>query len=82
MVSQESQLSVWFQPVWGPSAYAQPEVAFSTWAGALDAVEELRGILLHVSLKEELLSISCGGTSQQWTATGAGALGAADVGMA
>ena len=28
------------------------------------------------------LSISCGGTGQQWTATGTGALGAADLGMA
>ena len=28
------------------------------------------------------LSVSCGGTGQQWTATGAGALGAADLGMA
>ena len=28
------------------------------------------------------LSASCGGTGQQWTATGAGALGAVDVGMA
>ena len=31
---------------------------------------------------ELCLSISCGGTGQQWTATGAGALGAADLGMA
>ena len=28
------------------------------------------------------LSISCGGMGQQWTVTGAGALGAADLGMA
>ena len=28
------------------------------------------------------LSVSCGGTGQQWTAAGAGALGAADLGMA
>ena len=28
------------------------------------------------------LSISCGGPGQQWTATGAGALGAADLGVA
>ena len=28
------------------------------------------------------LCISCGGMSQHWTATGTGALGAADVGMA
>ena len=28
------------------------------------------------------LSVSCGGTGQQWPATGAGALGAADLGMA
>ena len=28
------------------------------------------------------LSASCGGTGQQWTATGAGALGAADLGIA
>jgi len=26
--------------------------------------------------------ISCGGTGQQWTAAGAGALGAIDLGMA
>ena len=26
--------------------------------------------------------ISCGGTGQQWTAAGAGALGAVDLGMA
>ena len=31
---------------------------------------------------ELFLSISCGGTGQQWTATGTGALGAADLGMA
>ena len=28
------------------------------------------------------LSVSCGGAGQQWTAAGAGALGAADLGMA
>ena len=28
------------------------------------------------------MSVSCGGTGQQWAATGAGALGAADLGMA
>ena len=28
------------------------------------------------------LSVSCGGAGQQWTAVGAGALGAADLGMA
>ena len=28
------------------------------------------------------LSVSCRGTGQQWTAAGAGALGAADLGMA
>ena len=28
------------------------------------------------------MSISCGGTGQQWTAAGAGALGAADLGVA
>jgi len=33
--------------------------------------------------KTELcLSISCRGTGQQWTASGAGALGAADLGTA
>ena len=31
---------------------------------------------------ELCLSISCGGTGQQWTAAGAGALGAADLDMA
>ena len=31
---------------------------------------------------ELCLSISCGGTGQQWTATAAGALGTADLGMA
>ena len=30
---------------------------------------------------ELCLSVSCGGTGQQWTATGAEALGAADLGM-
>ena len=30
---------------------------------------------------ELCLSISCGGVGHQWTATGAGALGAADLGM-
>ena len=30
---------------------------------------------------ELCLSISCGGTGQQWTATGTGALGAADLGI-
>ena len=28
------------------------------------------------------LSVSCGGRGQQWSVTGAGALGAADLGMA
>ena len=28
------------------------------------------------------LSVSCGGPGQQWTATGAGARGAADLGLA
>ena len=32
--------------------------------------------------QEPSLSVSCGGMSQQWPATGAGALGAADLGMA
>ena len=31
---------------------------------------------------ELCLSISCGGTGQQWTAIGTGALGVADLGMA
>ena len=31
---------------------------------------------------ELCLNVSCGGTGQQWTATGAGALGAADLDMA
>ena len=31
---------------------------------------------------EPCLSVSCGGTGQQWTAAGAGALGAADLGVA
>ena len=31
---------------------------------------------------ELCLSVSCGGTDQQWTAAGAGALGAVDLGMA
>ena len=31
---------------------------------------------------ELCLSVSCGGTGQQWTAAGAEALGAADLGMA
>ena len=31
---------------------------------------------------ELCLSVSCGGTGQQWTATGTGALDAADLGMA
>ena len=31
---------------------------------------------------ELYLSVSCGGTYQQWPATGAGALGATEVGMA
>ena len=31
---------------------------------------------------ELCLSVSCGGNSQQWTAAGPGALGAADMGMA
>ena len=31
---------------------------------------------------ELCLSVSCGGTGQQWTATGAGALGAAALDMA
>ena len=31
---------------------------------------------------ELCLSVSCGGTGEQWTTTGAGALGAADLGMA
>ena len=32
--------------------------------------------------KELCLSVSCGGTGQQWTDTWAGALGEADLGMA
>ena len=31
---------------------------------------------------ELCLSVCCGGTGQQWTATGPGALGAADLGVA
>ena len=31
---------------------------------------------------ELCLSVSCGGTGYQWTAAGAGALGAVDLGMA
>ena len=31
---------------------------------------------------EPCLSVSCGGTGQQWTAAGAGALGTIDLGMA
>ena len=31
---------------------------------------------------ELCLSVSCGGTGQQWTAAGAGALNAADLGVA
>ena len=31
---------------------------------------------------ELCLSVSCGGMGQQWTTAGAGALGAADLGMA
>ena len=31
---------------------------------------------------EQCLSVSCEGTSQQWTATGTGALGGADLGPA
>ena len=31
---------------------------------------------------ELCLNVSCGGADQQWTAAGAGALGAADLGMA
>ena len=31
---------------------------------------------------ELCLSVSCGGTGQQWPASGAGAMGAADLGMA
>ena len=32
--------------------------------------------------RELCLTVSCGGMGQQWPATGAGALGAADLGMA
>ena len=32
-------------------------------------------------LRELCLSVSCGGTGQQWTAAGAGALGAVDLGV-
>ena len=32
--------------------------------------------------RDRTLSISCGGTGQQWTAAGTGALGAADLGIA
>ena len=35
---------------------------------------------VHILLKP--FSVFCGGTGQQWTAAGAGALGAADLGMA
>ena len=36
--------------------------------------------MVHILLKP--FSVFCGGTGQQWTAAGAGALGAADLGMA
>ena len=37
----------------------------------------------HIQTETELcLSVSLGGTSQQWAAAGAGALGAVDLGMA
>ena len=37
----------------------------------------------HTKTETELcLSVSCRGTGQQWTAAGAGALGAVDLGMA
>ena len=36
----------------------------------------------HREGEELCLSISCGGTGQQWPATGTGALGTADLGMA
>ena len=32
-------------------------------------------------LRQNCLSVSCGGMGQQWTATGAGALGVVDLGM-
>ena len=35
-----------------------------------------------VTETELCLSVSCGGTGQQWTAAGAGALGVVDLGMA
>ena len=38
---------------------------------------------MPLEIETELcLSVSCGGTGQQWPASGAGALGAADLGMA
>ena len=37
---------------------------------------------LHFQDDINCLSVSCGGTGQQWPAAGAGALGAADLGLA
>ena len=36
----------------------------------------------ELDLPFSVLSVFCGGTGQKWPATGAGALGAADLGMA
>ena len=45
--------------------------------------ETLELILEHTETEPEpCLSVSCRGTGHQWTAAGAGALGAADLGMA
>ena len=42
----------------------------------------LKQNLVHKETESELcLSVSCGGRGQQWPATGAGALGAADLGV-
>ena len=42
--------------------------------------KHLKNMLLEIET-EQGLSVSYGGMSQQWTAAGAGALGAADLGM-
>ena len=43
----------------------------------------LSSFKLYYSAEAELcLCVSCGDTGQQWTAAGAGALGAVDLGMA
>ena len=66
------QNSIWNQTQYPPEMLGGLKHTLCT-PGARDPTE---------TEPELCLSVSCGGTGQQWPAAGAGALGAADLGMA